>query len=168
MQKLLEIPEHPEFLISNSNCSDLSSANFNNFFQFLNNNTEDINTKISVFSAFLNRSTCNNKDFEILKNCSDHIENELSSIRRFEKLISLKDNFKNKLKDSSNINVEINKKNEDVNEMQEKVNHLESLYEEIKDKIASNYDREENLKNLENLPTENIIKDRIKQLKVIF
>lgn len=168
MQKLLDIPEHPEFLITNSNYSDLSSANFNNFFQFLNNNNEDINTKISVFSAFLNKSTCNNQNFEHLKNFSDHIENELNSIRKFEKLISQKDNLKNKLKDSSNITNELNKKNREVGEMQVKVNEFEALYEEIKDKISSNNEREESLKNADISKSDNKIKDRIKQLKVIF
>ena len=167
VQKLLDIPEHPEFLITNSNCSDLSSANFNNFFQFLNNNNEDINTKIGVFSAFLERSTCNNKNFELLKNCSGQIENELNSIRKFEKLISQKDNLKNKLKDSNIITSELNNKRREVNQIQVKVNDLEVLYEEIEEKISSNNEMEEGSKNTDNWKKENKIKDTIKQLKVI-
>lgn len=166
MQKLLEIPEHPEFLITNSNYSDLSSANFNNFYQFLNNNNEDINTKIGVFSAFLNKSTSNNQNFELLKSCSDHIENELNSIRKFEKLISLKDNLKNKLKDANNVTSELNKKTRELNEMQDKITHKEALFEEIKERIISNNEREESLTNTDNSKRENKIKERIKQLKV--
>lgn len=166
VQKLLEIPEHPEFLITNSHFSDLSSANFNNFFHFLNNNSEDISTKIGVFGAFLNRSTCNNQNFELLKSCNDNIGNELNSIRKFEMLISLKDNIQTKLKDSNNLTSELNIKKLESAELQGKMNIFENLFEEINEKIKSNKEREESLKNADNSKTENKIKDRIKQLKV--
>lgn len=167
VQKLLEIPEHPEFFVSNSQFSDFSSANFTNFFQFLNNNNEDISTKIGVFSAFLKKSTSNNQNFELLKNCSDNLENELNSIRKFEKLISLKDNLKTKLKDANNVTNEINNKKNQINEFQKKINQYENLTEEIKDRINNLNEKEETLRNVDNSKADNKIKDRIKQLKVI-
>lgn len=132
----------------------------------MNNNNEDINTKIGIFSAFLKKSTSNNQNFELLKNCSDHIENELNSIRKFEKMISMKDNLKERLKLANDSRSEINFKKKELLELEDKVIDFENYYEEIIEKIRVNNEKEEILKGGEETKTDNKIKSRIKELKV--
>jgi hypothetical protein len=165
---LLEIPEYPEFLISGSNYSDISSANFNNLYQLINTNVnDDITNKIGIFSAFLNKSTTNNSNFELLKNCNDQIQNELNSIRKFENFISAQDNLREKLKNSNNSAQLLNLKKKEYFEMEEKLNNLEKVYDDLVDKIRANKEKEESRNNMEDPNAENKIKNRIKELKVI-
>lgn len=163
VQKLLEISEHPEFLITSSNYSDFSSTNFN---KFLNNNNEDVISKIGIFTTFLNRSTSNNINFELLKNCSHKIENELNSIKNFEKIISLKDRLKNQLKNVNEVSILLNNRKDEVNQFEYRVNNLENIYDQTIDRIRDNNEKEEILTNIDNSNSENKIKKRIYDLKV--
>jgi len=114
----------------------------------------------------LKKSTSNNQNFELLKNCSDHIENELNSIRKFEKIISMKENLKERLKLANDSRSDINIKKKDLIELEEKVNYFENHYEEMIEKIGLNNEKEEILKGGDQTNSDNKIKTRIKELKV--
>ena len=168
VSKNLEIPEHPEFLISNSNYSDGSLANSKNIFEILNNTNEDITTKLNCFHNFLNKATKNNSNFEMLNNCSDQIQNELNIIQKFEKIISSKGNLKGKIQKANETIKEGKEKQENFSEFEEKVNLKENLLEEITERIRVNKEKEENRESNTDPKKESHIKERIKELKVIF
>ncbi len=81
-------------------------------------------------------------------------------------MISLKDNLKNKLKITNDSRDELNKKKKILIDLEENVISCENLYEEIIERIRSNNEKEDILKDGENKNTENKIKTRIKELKV--
>lgn len=160
VQKLLEIPEYPEFLISGSNYSDISGS-------VLVNANNDLNFRLSQFSGYLNKNVCKNINFEMLNNLSGYIENELNSIKKFENFISAQDNLKDILKASNSKVKELNLKKSECFQVEEKLNNLEILLEDIIDKIKSNTQKEEKIsKDLHEPEMEIKIINQIKQLKV--
>lgn len=167
VEKLLTIPEYPEFLISNSNYSEFSSANINGLFQYLNQKIgEDLNTKIKFFSNYLQGCISNNLSFEILKSCSEKIQNELSLIKKFENLISSQDNLKDKIKYSNEAKTLLKNKKCIFSDLEQQVEKLEIILDELIERIASNKAKEDSLTNNDNSKTENKLKERIKELKV--
>ena len=160
VQKLLEIPEYPEFLISGSNYSDISGS-------VLVNTNNDLNFRLNQFSGYLNKNVCKNINFEMLNNLSSYIENELNLIKKFENFVSVQENLKDILKASNSKNIELNSKKSQYFQAEEKLNNLEILLEDIIDKIKSNTEKEETLnKNSQEPKIEIKIINQIKQLKV--
>lgn len=132
----------------------------------LNNASEDITTKLNYAHNFLNKAIKNNKNFQILNDCSDHIENELNLIKKFEKIISSKGNLKGKIQKANETIKEGKEKQENFCEFEEKVIKKEKLLRNIVKKI--NLNKEIEKKGEDNLDVKNDshIKERIKELKV--
>lgn len=165
---ILDIPEYPEFLISNSNYSNSSLANSKNVFEILNNSKEDITTKLSCMHNFLNKATKNNSNFIMLNNCSDQIENELNNIKKFEKIISNKGNLKGKIQKTNETIREGKDKQDNFCDYESMVNEKEREYENIVNRIELIKEREKKIETNSDPKREGHIKERIKELKVLF
>jgi hypothetical protein len=132
----------------------------------LNNTNEDITTKLNYANNFLNKAIKNNKNFQILNDCSDHIENELNLIKKFEKIISSKGNLKGKIQKANETIKEGKEKQENFCEFEEKVIKKEKLLKQIIGKIELNKEIEKKSETSSDVKNDNKIKERIKELKV--
>ena len=83
VEKLLEIPEYPEFLISGSDNSNICGD-------------VDLVNKVSKYSFYFEKNV-KNKYLFILQNIYEAIDIELKQINLFEKVISESDKVKNKV-----------------------------------------------------------------------
>jgi hypothetical protein len=143
-------------------------TNSKNIYEILNNNNEDITTKLNYANNFFNKAIKNNHNFQILNDCSDHIENELNLIKKFEKIISNKGNLKGKIQKANETIKEGKEKQEKFCEFEEKVMKKEKLLRQIDEKIELNKEIEKKGETNTNIKSERDIKERIKELKVIF
>jgi hypothetical protein len=162
----LDIPELPEFLISNSNCSDGSLANSKNILEILNNSKEDITCKLSCMHNFLNKATKNNSNFIMLTNCSDQIDNELNNIKKFEKIISSKGNLKGKIQ-KANETIQENKiKQDNFSDYEQMVLEKQREYDVLIDRLQRVKDKEKEIETNSDPKKERNIRERIIELKV--
>lgn len=141
VEKLLEIPEYPEFLMSASESSLIGSANINSINNFNNQvvNNDDINIvkKFNIFSNYFER-VAKNANLNTLKSTYEGIDEELKKINSFERVVSSMGLMKDKI-DKIQINTG-------------KIKHLESDVENVDNKVLSLQskldDLDENLKNV--------------------
>jgi len=103
-----------------------------------------------------------------LNNCSDQIDHELNLIKKFEKIISNKENLKGKIQKANETIKEGKEKQENFCDFEEKVSKKEKLLENILERIELNKEKEKKGEsNTDQQKSDRHIKERIKELKVL-